>query len=347
VTSVVFSTPGLIPIEAFTVFGMNAKPNSTNPFGFFGTGLKIAIAVCLRMNQEVVIWRGKDKYTFYTRQQDFRGKEFARIRMKKETATLSDRLLGRPSYHELPFTTELGKHWELWQAFREFQTNTMDENGVTFIASLNSVQGPRGKELESLKEQPESSHIVVTGQKFVDEYHDRDRNFLPDGLTVREGSEKLQVLDRPSKHVYYRGVRVMDLKEEAKYTYNFLNHIDLTEDRTAKYPFLLESWICEHIMQSKDEKFVEDTVGRSSSGYERSLGYRYTDVRPSATFVSVASSSPNPAAKAKAVEASAPIVPTTRITIIVPRSEVTDEELQMLEDAVSNVFGAVTVEKQG
>ena len=54
---VVFSTNGLIPLQAFTMFGLNAKPESKNPFGFFGTGLKIAIAVCLRMQQEVVIWR--------------------------------------------------------------------------------------------------------------------------------------------------------------------------------------------------------------------------------------------------------------------------------------------------
>jgi hypothetical protein len=334
-TSVVFSTPGLIPIEAFTMFGVNAKPNSTNPFGFFGTGLKIAIAVCIRMGQEVVIWRGKDKYTFFLKQTDFREKEFGYVRMKKETMSLADRLLGRASYYSLPFTTELGKTWELWQAFREFQTNTMDEGGTTSWGTPPEV----GSE--------EWSHVVVTGSKFVDEYHDRHRNFLEDGLTERsESSGSLQVLDKPSNHVYYRGVRVMDLKEEAKYTYNFLRTIELTEDRTAKYPFLLEAWICEHIMTSEDEDFVEDVVGSRSKGYERSLGYRYTDALPSTTFISVASNSPNSAAKEKAVEAGKPIVPTTRITIIVPRSEVTDDELTMLEEAVSNVFGAVLVEKQ-
>jgi len=187
---------------------------------------------------------------------------------------------------------------------------------------------------------------VVTGQKFVDEYHDRDRNFLPDGLTVRQDDKRIQVLNRPSKHVYYRGVRVMDLKEEAKYTYNFLMSIDLTEDRTAKYPFLLEAEICNHIMESEDEDYVEDVVGAKSQGYERSLGYRYAHSTPSRTFISVASNSPNPAAKERAVAAGKPIIPSTRITIIVPRSDVTDDELQMLEDAVSKVFGAVQVEKQ-
>lgn len=275
--SVVFSTPGLIPIEAFTTFGMSAKPESTNPFGKFGTGLKIAVAVCLRLNQEVVVWRGDHKYTFYTKKEDFRGKEFNKVMMKWErTRKLKDRLRFTKSYHELPFTTELGKHWDLWQAFREFQTNTMDENGRTDLEYW-------GK--DSTHQHSDRTVIVVTGLKFVDEFHDRHRNFLEDGLTVREGSDRIQVLDKPSMHVYFRGVRVWDLKEESQYTYNFLMDIDLTEDRTAKYPTILESYICEHIMQSTDESFLQKTVAQPPQrSFERSLAYRYTSVVPSPTF---------------------------------------------------------------
>lgn len=330
---VVFSTPGLIPIEAFTVFGMNAKPNSKNPFGFFGTGLKIAIAVCLRMDQEVVIWRGKDKYTFYTKKEDFRGKEFRKIRMKRETWHVGD--IFRKSYHELPFTTELGKHWELWQAFREFQTNTMDENGSTYLGDHQEVYALQ-RALE------DNTCITVTGSKFVDEFHDRARNFLPDGLTVREGDESLQVIDRPSKHVYYRGVRVWDLKEEAQYTYNFLRTIDLTEDRTAKYPFLLESWICEHIMQSEDESFLEKTVSNPLSGrWERSLSYNYTSVTPSSSFRSAAVRSPNVKAK-EVVKVAETAKSTTRLLITIPKPTIEDEELYQLTERVQALWGADT-----
>lgn len=285
-TSVVFSTPGLIPIEAFTTFGMSAKPESRNPFGKFGTGLKIAVAVCLRLGQEVVVWRGRDKYTFYTGPIDFRGKEFHQVRMRRETWHVGD--IFRKSYHNLPFTTELGKHWELWQAFREFQTNTMDENGETYLNNHSEGYIARGHDVQSF--------IIVTGVKFVDEYHDRGRNFLEDGLTVREDDARIQVLDKPSKHVYFRGVRVWDLKQEAQYTYNFLMDIDLTEDRTAKYPFILESYICEHIMQSSDEEFIDRTVKRPAvDSFERALSYRYTSdhIVPSAPFKAAATASPN------------------------------------------------------
>lgn len=323
-TSVVFSTPGLIPIEAFTVVGMSAKPMSTNPFGKFGTGLKIAVAVCLRLGQEVVVWRGKDKYTFYTKKVDFRGKEFQKIAMKRETWSIGN--VFKKSYHELPFTTEFGKHWELWQAFREFETNTRDENGETYLNNHSDGAIARGSD--------DNTFIVVTGAKFVDEYHDRHRNFLEDGLTERAGSDRIQVLDKPSKHIYFRGVRVWDLKEESVYTYNFLMDISLTEDRTAMHPTILESYICEHIMQSNDESFLKKTVSQPRVGsFESSLPYRYTSVRPATAFsVHAVQPSANNAAKllVKAAEEKAD---QTIVTVTIPKL-MTQQELKAFKDAV-------------
>ncbi len=329
---IAFVTPGLIPIEAFTTFGMNAKPNSTNPFGYFGTGLKIAIAVCLRLGQEVVVLRGKEKYTFYTKKEDFRGKAFQKVRMKKETFSFGDLL--RKSYHDLPFTTELGKHWELWQAFREFQTNTMDESGYTqreiwdesdtHISANNSV-------------------ILVLGQKFQDEFFDKDRNFLPDGLTERTTTNDIQVIDRPSKHVYYRGVRIWDLKEEAQFTYNFLRHVDLTEDRTAKYPFILESNICDLILQSEDEGFLEKAVKNPpSSSFERGLSYNYTSSVPSSHYRAAAVFSPNVRAKeiVKVMEAKQDL---TVLRIAIPKT-LGDEEVITLTEMLQDLYPNTTVE---
>lgn len=320
--SVVFSTPGLIPIEAFTVVGMSAKPNSTNPFGKFGTGLKIAVAVCLRLGQEVVVWRGRDKYTFYTKKIDFRGKEFQKIRMSHKG------WLRGVSYHDLPFTTEFGKHWELWQAFREFQTNTMDEGGDTYIN--NHAEG------DIAKGSDDHTWIVVTGSKFVDEYHDRARNFLPDGLAERAGSDRIQVLDRPSKHVYFRGVRVWDLKEESQFTYNFLMDIELTEDRTAKYSTLLESYICEHIMQSSDPAFLKKTVEEAPAhSFERSLPYRYTSVPSSRGFVAAASTpSAAPAAK-QLVKVAEENRNTTTFTVVLPR-RISHTQAEVFHDLVKS-----------
>lgn len=331
---VVFSTPGLIPIESFTTFGVNAKPNSNNPIGFFGTGLKYAIAVLLRNKQEVVLWRGQDKYTFYVKETDFRGKSFAMVRMKQEKWTVRG-FLGQPKYTSLPFTTELGKNWELWQAYRELETNTRDEGGVTTIDE--GPMHPPGKQVIP------STHITVYGALFAQEYYDRDRNFLPDGLTERTSSDRIQILDKPSKHVYYRGMRIMDLKEEAAYTYNFLGLVDLTEDRTAKYPWMLESRICEAIMEAEDPAFIDKVVpSRHYSGrtyYEHNLSYAYASPRStSPAFMDAAR-----VAKSSSVtdiwNKAQPTIPTAvHLNLTIPKSKLTDDELVEIISAIQEMY---------
>ncbi|WP_324009272.1 hypothetical protein, partial [Parvimonas sp. M20] len=173
--------------------------------------LKIAIAVLLRHGVEVTIHRGHEQYVFYTQKADFRGKSFAFVRMKRRNS-----LLGRWTYSKLPFTTELGKHWELWMAFRELHSNTLDENGETFVPVVNSGYGTMYANSQPDAPQIECTDIVVEGAAYLDCWHDRARVFLPDGLKIRTDEEDVQVLDRASKYLYYRGLRVLDLKEEAQ-----------------------------------------------------------------------------------------------------------------------------------
>jgi hypothetical protein len=129
----------------------------------------------------------------------------------------------------------------------------------------------------------------------------------------------------------------MDLREEAEFTYNFLCHVDLTEDRTAMYPSYLEGKIADYILESNDAPFV----GRATSSrrYERSLNYGVFGTKPSQTFIEVAKDSPNPTAREVAEKHLTPITPTTRIIITVPKSEVTDEELESVRAAVADILG--------
>ena len=322
---VVFTTPGLIPLEAFTTFGVNAKPNSTNPFGYFGTGLKYAIAVCLRNGCKVVLWRGDIKYTFYVSTKDFRGKDFDFVRMKKETRNFAG--LWASSYTQLPFTLELGKNWELWQAFRELETNTRDENGWTTL-----VDNP------GINDDADLTRIEVHGSRFVDEYHEMGRHFLADGKVVRE-DEAIQVIDRPSKSVYYRGVRIMDLKEEAEFTYNILSTVELTEDRTAKYPFLIEQLISQYWLESEDEERVQ-RVATTSQWESRGLSYGYAYATPSRAWTpEVKSKATNPSLKQHLEDKEPTVSTTTTIQIVIPRPDITPNEMADITRAVSEVLG--------
>lgn len=275
--AVVFKTPGLIDIRAFTMFGVNSKPNSENPIGYFGTGLKYAIAVLLREKCQVEVWIGSTKHTFYQSDMKFRDKEFVGIRMKRETLRLGN-LIGKNT-QILPFTTELGKNWGLWQAFRELETNTRDEGGLTFLNSSG----------ETWIGEKDLTYIVVTGEAFVGEFEGRDKTFLPiSERTLVYETPKMQVFNGESKHIYYRGMRVLDLPAEkpSKYTYNILESTSLTEDRTLAYQFQVDQRIGSAIIDAPEEQeeLISEVITSEQKFYEHSLQWDYLFAAPGSAF---------------------------------------------------------------
>ena len=281
---VVFETPGPIDIRAFTCHGVNTKPNSDNPIGFFGTGLKYVVAVLARLGIPLLVVGDDEVWHFYRKKAQFRDKDFDFVRLKR------DRVHGRSSYEELSYTTEYGKNWLLWQVFRELHSNTLDEGGRTFAL----------KDLEELDRKPGHTYIVVTGEEFAEEFDQRDKTFLPDGLRVVNVSQGIQILDRPSDHLYYRGMRVYDLNKPSALTYNFLSGVNLTEDRTAGNYASMLTMIASKILSS-EERLVVDKVVRAEGGtMEADLSFTYHSTEPSETFQRAVEQAPQPNATAKA-----------------------------------------------
>ena len=276
-TAVVFQNQGLIDIRAFTVMGINSKPNSDSPIGFFGTGLKYAIAVLVREGMSPVLWIGGDKYTFTARREKFRDKDFDFIRMKTEK-----RHWFKPQYTSLPFTTELGKNWKLWQAFRELESNTRDENGSTFLVDSQPKLG--GGLIEALDN---TTTFIVEGDAFVDVFNNMDDIFLaPTDLNWVSKDTSVEILYGDSPYLYFRGLRVKDFPEpkRSKYTYNILEKTELTEDRTVKYEFEVMRAIARHVSQSDDEAFIEDMITAPKEFWEHELSFDYIGRAPSETF---------------------------------------------------------------
>jgi hypothetical protein len=335
-SATVFKTPGLIDIRAFTHFGVNSKPNSTSPIGYFGTGLKYAVAVLVRERIPVTLFIGQTEYEFYAKEEEFRDKTFAFVRMRKRRG-----LLSKWTYHELPFTTELGKNWELWQVFRELHANTLDESGETVIWTSPQLEGAElGRMIGG-----DNTHIIVYGDKFIDEgFRKKDEIFLPDGLKVHETTEIVQVLDRPSKAVYYRGLRVHDLKEESKFTYNILTKIDLTEDRTAKSAWQIDSVIEQYMATQAPKETVKRALNYAYRGrsYESRLSFD-TYFIPSTAYTEAIEETPAeqlPASAKQYRERQAPRPPTPEINdeawrIII--EGVQKEWLQALEQDIQGV----------
>lgn len=252
---IIFQNQGLIPIEAFTTFGINAKPNSNNPIGYFGTGLKYAVAVTLRLGGTFRLFRGIEEYEFYLKETDFRGKSFQTVRMRKRKS-----LMARWSYEKLPFTTELGKNWEPWMAIRELESNTRDENGHSCI--FHEHDDPH----------PDYTMIIIECPEMEEAYQALDQIFMEDGMTKLCGNSIVEVYDRPSKFIYFRGLRVTDLGEhESLFTYNFVSNLSLTEDRTDGNPWMSSHYIAGLLTNTDDRKLHSRILGASEDSYEATL----------------------------------------------------------------------------
>lgn len=238
-SSVSFQNPGLIAMEAVTTMGVNVKETST-AIGFFGTGLKYAIASLLRTGQHITIFRGTEKFSFSSREAEVRGKPFGFIYMNEE---------------RLGFTTHLGSLWEPWQIFREIYSNCLDEAGTMELRQVEPEEG--------------LTTIVVSGEAFFEAALKKQEVFLQTTpLATIEST--IEIHPGRSNVVYYRGVRAGKLKKQSNYTYNILGAMDLTEDRTFK-----SEWMSYYYISWGLQRFDQglETVLTDREGFEFNLEY--------------------------------------------------------------------------
>ena len=201
-----FINNGEINISAVTTFGISAKV-SDNPIGYFGTGLKYAIAVLLREGCKITIYSGVKKYKFTKKTEEFRGKSFDFVYMNNK---------------KLGFTTELGKNWHLWQAFRELYCNAKDEGG-----DVTS---------EDCEPKSNKTVIVVTDNdngQFEEVFDSAGEYFVErSGKRLLYKTVWLEIYEGENQSVFYNGIKVGEFSSPSLYTYNFLGGLTLTEDRT-------------------------------------------------------------------------------------------------------------------
>lgn len=129
-----------IDLNAIAIMGVSVKTGD-NPIGYFGTGLKFSIATLLRTGHQVVLYRNGERIEFTAEPEVIRGERFERVLMGAE---------------RLGFTTQLGRNWEPWQAYRELRCNCTDEGGVI------SDEKPVGADLEHIRQAATHSDIAMT-----------------------------------------------------------------------------------------------------------------------------------------------------------------------------------------
>lgn len=254
---IIFENAGKIDIRAIKTFGVSVKEGE-NPIGFFGTGLKYAIAILLRHGHSIAIQAGLEAYIFGVSKTTIRGTDFQIVTMNGE---------------ELGFTTDVGKSWKLWMSYRELHCNCTDEGGHVSEQHL----------------MPDAEHgvtrIIVDGGEFTKVHHRRGEFLLDTEPTVM--AARVHVHPGEAKSVFYRGIRVQELVGRSKFTYNVKDRINLTEDRTVKYEWEVTSAVATTILQSQDRDFIEECILAEEGYLEHVLNYHSSGVSPGVTFLDV------------------------------------------------------------
>lgn len=253
---VCFQNDGEIEINTIRMLGVSVKGEGA--IGFFGTGLKYAIAILLRENCAVTIYSGLQKLEFTKQAIKVRDKDFDAVFMNGE---------------QLGFTTELGKTWELWKAYRELYCNCKDEGGIA-NGNVFNHQPEAGK-----------TKIYIGG---LDKIHADNAEFLikTKPLFVIDG---LEIHPRTGEGgIFYKGVKVYQTTRCTAFNYNILTTVDLTEDRTAKYFWDVCSKIQSSILKCAEPVLLEEILSRHEESFEAvSLDYQDSSTIPSNTFIDV------------------------------------------------------------
>lgn len=231
---VIFHNHECIQPEAWEMQGVSAKLDQDEAIGKFGTGLCYAIAVLLRTGHKITIKSGTDIYNFGLIDLNFRGKEFKRI-------TCNDK--------PLSFTTHYGHTWDVWGAYRELVSNTIDEGGIHFM----------GEPME------EGTSIIVEGKEFAECLAKHEEYFIGD----REPLTTSNSLDIYAGNgtIYHKGVKVGSV-DGALYSYHIKDNIELTEDRTYKYDYQITQGIGEAIVRNINNKDIITNIITNNSCWE-------------------------------------------------------------------------------
>lgn len=267
-------------IRAVTVTGLSAKPGKTNAIGKFGTGLKYAIAVLLRNGCSVQIITPEGRYKFVGHTIQFRGQITEGILMRFWPISG-----GRPKRQELGFTTHYGSNWEMWMAFRELHSNTLDEGGFTDI--FNNVPA------EHLKVS-EGCAIIIEGEAYESEFYKRHQTFLDAGPRTRYETPAVKIYDLPhedylSEYKYYRGLRAGKAEGENGaflFIYDVQQECYLSEERQVSDWYW--NWaVANAIAQSDDADLIRAVLEAEDEYWEAQLQFQDA-MTPSETFMEVA-----------------------------------------------------------
>jgi len=229
---------GEIEQNAFKLIGASSKRNDDTKIGFFGSGLKYAMAFLLRENIDFKIYSGSEEVKVSTRPVTHREQEFHVIQVDGSDTSM---------------TTEMGPKWTHWGAIREVYCNAVDE-GNDMISIINEDEiGPEpGSTIFCIELTSELTEIVDNW----DDYFSKDRKDVVYNQEFGNGKGKIfwskPNADENDMVVYRMGIQChMSKKQPSCFHYDF-PWIEINESREIASMYNFRSRLVKFFTQEVD-----------------------------------------------------------------------------------------------
>lgn len=203
--------------NAFKLIGACTKRDDSSKIGFFGSGLKYALAVFLREGIAIRVFSGETEIIIGTETQSLRGEFFDVITIDGEKTSM---------------TTAMGPQWEPWQAVREIYCNALDEvSGSTKVGDCEPCGVAGETRIFICAENERTKEIVDSWEK----YFASSRNPLVevDGCKIYENE---------FNSFYRRGIKCVEKDVRGIFEYD-CPKVEINESRVLRNPFMLDLYV--------------------------------------------------------------------------------------------------------
>lgn len=257
------SNKGVMEPEAMLLLGASTKRGDSTKIGFFGSGLKYALAVLLRNKIHMHIFAGMNEIKITTEDIKFREQSFSRILVN-----------GQPT----SMTTEMGVDWEPWFALRELLCNAIDE-GEHEISVVDEILPIEGRTVFYIAMTENMMNVFQDWNKFFCEKR-------PD-VVLQVGNNRVFVGSDFEFIVYRKGVRCHYNKHlHSLYHYDF-DWVKINESRVIQNEFEFQIDITKWIAKNADEEMARNILDNWKGNYEGKLDWHWTSIEFSDAWLSV------------------------------------------------------------